>query len=67
MSNRMTTRDPTGLDGSIPPPDGEALRQAWASWLRRVQPGLALGVDFLTHLRRTRETEPAARPPRETR
>lgn len=63
----MTTRDPTGLDGSIPPPDEEALRQAFASWLRHVQPGVAFGVDFLTRLRRKRETDPAAGPPRETR
>ena len=63
----MTTRDPTGLDGSIRPADGEAVKQAWASWLRAVQPGVALGVDLLTHLGRKRAADRAARSPRQTR
>jgi len=50
-------RDPTGLDGSIPPKDRDAAVRAVRSWVRRVQPGIAFWADLLDHIRMKRKAK----------
>ena len=50
-------RDPTGLDGSLPPADREGAVLAVRSWVRRVQPGIAFLADLLGKIGLSRQAQ----------